>query len=364
MPHSLASNRLSLVLAVVLVVQIALAALVYWPRAAASGSGGPLLGDLTTDAITGLTIADDTDRSVSLERSGDGWTLAGTDGYPAKADAITALLDKLVAIKADRLVAATPASHNRLQVGDASFLRKLDLTTAAGVQTLYIGSSGGASATHVRAAGEDATYLTGAVTSWDLQPVATGWIDVAYFNVATADILTVTMRNAGGALTFVPTGDNEWTLTDLAEGEQASSANIATLMSRIAAINLNTALGKTEKPEYGLADPLATVTVTAKHADGGEKTTTLTLGAKDAERNVYYFKSSDSPYYVLLAAFTGDEFATKQRADYLAQPEATDAATEAAPADAAAPTPTPTTVATPAAAVPSPSASPVATPTP
>jgi hypothetical protein len=349
-------------LAAIFVVQLAAVAWVFWPRAAATAGGGPLLGDLTADAVTALTITDDADRSVSLERSGDGWTLAGSDGYPAKAEQVTTLLDKLIDIKADRLVANTPASHNRLQVADENFLRKLELTTADGVRTLYVGSSGGASATHVRAAGKDATYLTSAVASWDLQPVATDWIDIAYFNVATADILTVTLENAGGTLTFVPTGDNEWTMTDLAEGEQASSANISTLMSRIAAINLHTVLGKTEKPEYGLAEPLATVTVKAKTAEGGEKTTTLTMGAKDEARDAYYFKSSDSPYYVLLAAFTGDEFANKRRTDYLAQPEAAATPEAAAPAGATAATPVPEEEASPAAAEPTASASPLPTP--
>lgn len=338
-------SRFNLILTVVLVVQLALVGFVYRPRPTTGGDGSPLLGDLTTDAVTAMTITDNTDRSVTLERSEDGWTLAGTGGYPAKATSITDLLDKLVTIKSDRLVATTAASQGRLQVGDDDFLRKLDLTTADGVKTLYLGSSGGASATHVRAAGDNNTYLTGAVASWDLNPVASSWIDVAYFNVATSDILTATLENANGTLTFIHNDD--WTLADLGADEQASSANISTLMGRLSAINLHTVLGKTEQPEYGLATPQATVTLQAKTADGGEQTTTFVLGAKDTDTNTYYFKSSASPYYVLLAAYTGDEFATKQRSDYLAQPEA-----EAATDGAALPTPAPAAVPTAASPVP------------
>ena len=191
-------SRFNLALAAVLVVQLALAGFVYWPRPVTGGDGTPLLGDLTTDAVTSMTIVDNTDRTVTLEKNGDDWTLGGTDGYPAKADSITGLIDKLVAIKSERLVATTTASQARLQVADDNFLRKVDLTTAAGVQTLYLGSSGGAGATHVRTEGDNNTYLTSAVASWDLNPVPSSWIDVAYFNVATTDILTATLENANG----------------------------------------------------------------------------------------------------------------------------------------------------------------------
>ncbi len=316
-------SRFNLALAAVLVVQLALAGFVYWPRPVTGGDGTPLLGDLTTDAVTSMTIVDNTDRTVTLEKNGDDWTLGGTDGYPAKATSITDLIDKLVAIKSERLVATTAASQGRLQVADDNFLRKVDLTTAAGVQTLYLGSSGGAGATHVRTEGDNNTYLTSAVASWDLNPVPSSWIDVAYFNVATTDILTATLENANGKLTFIRGDNDDWTLADLGADEQASTNNISTLMGRFSAMNLHTVLGKTEKPDYGLSTPLATITVTAKSADGGEQTTTFVMGAKNEDSDTYYFKSSASPYYVLIAAYSGDDYASKQRSDYLVQPEPT-----------------------------------------
>jgi hypothetical protein len=335
-------SRANIILAVLLLAQLALVAYVFWPSRTTTSSGEPLLEDLTADAVTALTITDDSDRSVSFTRDDSGWTLANTDGYPANADKITETLTKLLSISTDRLVTRTPSSHSRLQVGDNDYLRKVVLTTANGEQTLYLGSSTGASATHVRAAGQDATYLTDAVATWELDTLTTPWIDVAYFKVPKEQIETVTLENANGIFTFVRKGEDngeEWTLADAAADEQVSTANISTLIDRVATLNLHTVLGKSESPDYGLSTPLATITVTTlitatetttdtvaspegnASVAGKEETTTLLVGAKDEETDTYYLKSSGSEYYVRLAAFTGDEFVNKQRTDFLAQPE-------------------------------------------
>jgi hypothetical protein len=325
-------GRFNVVLGVLLLVQIVLVAILYWPQPAAGGEAHPLLGDLTADAVTELTISDNTGTTVSLERDGDNWTLAGTDGYPAKAADITSLLDKLLAIKSDRLVATKTTSQDRLQVADDNYARKLDLTTDGGVYTLYFGSASGPAATHVRLAGDDNTYLTGAVDTWELDPAATKWIDVAYFNAATDDIEQVKLENSQGTLTFLRGEDGEWTLDDKAADEVIVTNNISTLISRISSIRLQTVLGQTERPDYGLADPQATIEVTAKDSDGNPVTTTFLVGAKDEADNAYYFKSSASPYYVLLGAYTGDEFANKQRSDYVTQPEEASTTPDAASA--------------------------------
>jgi hypothetical protein len=326
-----AISRTNVMLLVVLLLQLALSAYLFWPSSGLSTSGEVLLPGVTAASVTALTITDDSDRSVKFVKEGDVWTLADSDGYPANSEKITQTLDKLVAIATDRLVTQTSSSHGRLQVADNDYLRKVDITTSSGVQTLYLGSSAGASSTHVRAATEEATYLTNQVATWELDTLQTTWIDVSYYEVPKEQITEVTLENANGTLTFVPNGE-EWTLSDATPDEPVASANINTLIDRIVSLNLHTVLGKSDSPDYGLDAPLATLTVTSSETTTGTttaetKTTTLLVGAKDDETNTYYLKSSDSEFYVRLAAFTGDEFVNKQRSDFMVQPEAaTDAA--------------------------------------
>jgi hypothetical protein len=328
-------SRTNIILLVVLLAQLAVTAFIFWPRTSATVTGTPLLAGVNADEVTALTITDDNDRSVSLTKTDGIWTLADTEGYPANSDKISQTLTKLVAMTADRLVTRTPGSHGRLQVADDDYLRKVDITTPSGVQTLYLGSSAGASATHVRAAGQDATYLTNEIATWELDTLPTTWIDVAYFKVPKEKITEVTLQNANGTFTFVHDEANpeEWTLADATADEPIASANINTLIDRIATLNLHTVLGKSESPEYGLSESLATLTVTTSAAltetTGAEAgTTTLLVGTKDDETNTYILKSSGSEFYVRLAAFTGDEFVNKQRSDFMIQG---DAETENAP---------------------------------
>lgn len=325
-----ALSRTNIILGVILLLQLAVTAYFYWPTQSTVSTGEHLLADVTTDAVTALTITDNNDRSVSFVKEGDTWTLADTDGYPARAQKITETLDKLTAIATDRLVTQTEGSHDRLQVADDNYLREVDITTASGTQTLYFGSSTGASATHVRAADNAATYLTSEVATWELDTLAATWIEVAYFKVPKAQITEITLENANGTFTFVPADEvgeadaTEWTLADATPDEPIAPANINTFVDRIATINLHTVLGKSESPEYGLSAPLATVTVTTSEVTTGTtptttNTTTLVIGAKDDEMNTYYLKSSDSDFYVRLAAFTGDDLVNKQRSDFMIQ---------------------------------------------
>ncbi len=313
------------ILAGLLVFQIVIAALVLWPAAPISPQGALIFGDITPDQVTAITITDDADRTATLEVIAGLWTLAGTDGYPANAQKITTSLQKLLAINTDRLVTRTEGSHNRLQVSDDNYLRKIDVSTSAGTRTIYLGSSGGTSATHVRPADQDSVFLSSGINTWELDPSAVNWIDVTYFATPAESIESVTLENANGEVTLTRDADNgAWTMADLATDETVAVANIDTFVARIATLNLYSVLGKRDDPAYGFASPQATITVRYLDDTGAVQTATLVVGAKDDATDTYYLKSSASDYYVRMAAFTGDEFVNQQRAGFLVQPGAAD----------------------------------------
>lgn len=315
-----AVSRVNLLLLAILVLQVIVVAWVYWPRPG-SQAGTPLLPGLSADQVTRLRIADSENNSVELERIPEGWAVAGTDGYLANSEKITTTLASLIGVTTNRLVTRTAASHARLQVAPDNFVRQITLGTPSGDKVIYLGSSGGASATHVRLDGDDATYLTSGLDTWQLETAPSSWVNAAYFTVPTDEVVSLTLENAHGALAFVKDETGAWTLQDRAEGENVLAANISTLVTRATGVNLVAPLGSADKPEYGMADPLATLTLQTKNAQGETATYTLLLGAKDADNN-YVFKASNSPHYVRIAGYTGDEFANKQRADLLAQPAA------------------------------------------
>lgn len=341
-----AISRTNIILIVLLALQLAVCIYLFWPSNTATATGQPMLPGVTAESVTGLTITDDAKKSVTFIKQGDTWTVAGTDGYPAMGDKITQTLGKLLSMKTDRLVTQTSGSFDRLQVAENNFQRRIDITStaASGVQTIYMGSSAGSGATFVRNAKEDPTYLTGAIASWELDTSPTTWMDVAYFTVPKQQLKEVTLKNAQGTFNMVPkAGTSDWTLADAKPEEPIAPANISTLLDRITTVNLASVVGKTDSPAYGLSAPLATLIITSTEAVTATasptetaattpttpaklKTTTLTVGALDSANSAYYLKSSDSPYYVLLASFTGDEFVKKARADFMEKATATPAA--------------------------------------
>ena len=326
-------NRTNRILAGLLVLQLVVAAVILWPRPAPASSSGPLFEGLTADSVTALTVQDDQGNDVHLVKQGDGWVLPQADDYPVQAERVSQLLDKIVALNTSRLVTQTSDSHKRLQVADDDYLRRVDMETADGKSyTLYVGSSPQARATHVRAGGQDQVYLASDLGSFDVGSQPSFYVSSDYQVLTVADISQVTLQNAYGELTFTKGDEGNWTLPDLAEGETLDQTAVSSLVNRAAAVRLSQPLGKEVKPEYGLDDPLAVVTVnTTGSGDSPAQTVVLRVGAQDPEDSSYVVSSSLSPYVVRVAQFSAQDFVEKSRSDFLAQPTATPEAGDQAP---------------------------------
>lgn len=324
-------NRFNQILAVVLIVQLVIAALVFWPRIGGGGQSGELLlGGLGVDGVAAVTFIDDQEQELTLERSADGWVLAGTDGFPANAGTINTALTALTEIDTNRLVTRTDESHRRLQVAADDFLRQIRIERQDGqVDTLYVGSSPNVGATHVRLDGQPETYLAGNVNVWQLNATPATWIDTLYLSMVSSDIQTFELVNTQGRFYFERDADGTWTFPDVAAGEEFLPNNVSSLVTQISSVRMQTPLGTTAQPEYGLDSPQATVTVGLEREDGSQETISLAVGNPDEDGN-YVIKASNSPYYVRVTGFTVDQFLERGRDAFLAQPD--DAASDGNPA--------------------------------
>ena len=87
-----------------MVIQIILGVVVFWPKSAATGASEPLFPDLEAGDIVALTIADADGNSIVLRQVTGSWILPDADDYPAQADKITPLLDRIVGLEEMELV--------------------------------------------------------------------------------------------------------------------------------------------------------------------------------------------------------------------------------------------------------------------
>lgn len=310
-------SRLNQILIIILVIQVGVAAFAFWPKSTAQAGDNPILPNFTAANVVKLTISDGDDNTVVLAKNGDSWVLPEAGDFPVEAEKVSALLDKIAAIKTNRLVTQTETSHRRLQVAADDFARLVELESGDGsTHKLYIGSTAGAGATHVRLDGQSNVYLSADLTSFEANAQPSGWIDTLYFEVPRENVVGLTLENENGTFEFEKEGES-WTMAGLADDEAFNETGLTGMLTGITSVRLAAPLGKEEKAEYGLDNPLAVVALKTS-GEEGDKTYTLTVGAKNDTG--YIFHSSESPYYVQISEFVGNSLVEKTRDDFLQAP--------------------------------------------
>jgi hypothetical protein len=301
-------NRTNRVLIVILVVQLAVSALVLWPRSAASGPGEALFPNLETGDVVALSIAGPGGEELELARQSGSWVLPQAGDYPVQGGDVDALLTRIAALQADRLVTQTEGSHKRMKVAGDDFERRITFRLADGVEhRLFLGTSPSFGAVHVRADEQDEVYLTSQLTAQDAGVEATAWVDPVYLSIPREEITAITLENENGTFVFLKE-DETWALAGLAEGETLDQTQVTTLVNRASSVSMIRPLGREALADYGLDEPAAIVTVETAGGEGGDRTYTLRVGAYDADEAGYAVISSESPYYVLAREFSVNTF--------------------------------------------------------
>jgi hypothetical protein len=313
-------NRTNRILAAILAVQIVLVAVAFWPRPASVAGGESLLASLEAEQITRLTISDETGNQVQLAKEMGSWVLPEADNYPCTENKVPEFLEKIVALKTNRLVTQTPASHKRLKVADDDFERRIELELADGtIHSLYSGTSPSYGVSHVRVAGQNEVYLA-SLSASEAGVNASNWVDTLYFSVAQDQVVALTVENANGRFEFKKDEAGTWTMKDLAADETLNENNVKSLVSRVSSVQMIRPLGRTEQDDYGLKEPNAIVTFETRDGEGNAKAYTIRVGAKSDEDNSYVVISSESPYYVRVSEYTVKDFVEKARDGFLELP--------------------------------------------
>lgn len=310
------------ILAIVLVLQVILAGIIFWSQRPVSVESGPLLSDFEAENVVALKIENGEGDNVELAKLNGAWVLSSGGDYPADQEAVSTLLDKLAAIQTDRLVTRTKDSHKRLQVAADDFSHRVQLELDSGAtDELFFGTSPNPRSIHVRLADQNEVFLTGELLSHEVDAVVSNWIDPTYVNLDREQVSAMMLENANGAFELQKT-DDEWTLLGLEEGEEFDPAGANSLLGQLASMRMTAPLGTEEQPEYGLVNPSASLAVTVEDGAGAERVYTLAVGALDPQSDTYVVKWSDSDYYVTIARFTGNRLIDVTRDDFITAPPA------------------------------------------
>jgi len=147
-------------LAILLLVQAALAAIAFVSRPDVSGAPErSAFAPLNSDAVDAVTIRNGEGDEVTLERGDDGWTVGP---YPAQTSAVENLLSQLTGIRAGFPAATSKDAAERFGVAKNAFKREIALSTEGDAKTrLYFGEGAGADRSYARRAGSREIYAVG-----------------------------------------------------------------------------------------------------------------------------------------------------------------------------------------------------------
>jgi hypothetical protein len=384
MKLNLGMTRGNQILVVILVLQLILTVVAFASNAPVSApASGALLPGFKMENVTGITLKDADKNELVLAKNASGnWVLPNADNFPVSDTQVNAFLSKVQALKANRLIAQSSTSFNRLHVSADSYERLVEFKeTGDKVERLYIGTASSGSATHMRANDQDQVFLITGLAATDATTRAATWISAPYFSVNQDNIAILRVKNAQGVFEFSKVSGT-WTLNGLAQGEVLKTDSVTGLLGQITSISTTLPLGLKAQDQYKMNPPAVSVTLLIREtvqasatptvamqplvasptalvqptAQTIETTFTLDFGAKLADGN-YVLKSSQSAYYIEVATSVAEAFLNLKRADLLVPPTATPTVT---PTLMPSPTAEVTAAATAPAALP---AAPTATPT-
>jgi hypothetical protein len=305
------------VLGILTGVQLVLAAITWWP----SGASEPVpLLEVERDAITEIEIAampaegEDPD-PVVLARAGDEWVVRSAADYPARTDKIEELLGRLVGIRAKHTVATSSVAHNTLKVGDDEYGRTIAVTADGERTELVVGASTSKSI-NVRRAGEDEVFRSTGVAEWAFADAASSYYEPLYVSAMPTELTAVRVTNENGVISFEKIGD-EFTLTDLADGEEADTAQIGSFVRSLTSLRMVRPVGKELDPKFGLDGDAPggarvdwTVAADDQSIAGG-----YAVGAEiESDR---YVKAADAQFVVRVPSSTTTRLRTATRDEFL-----------------------------------------------
>ena len=305
------------VLAGVVALQIVILVIIFWP--ASSGiSVEKLLPGFEDAQVTGVTITDSTGESLLLRGGPSGCVLPEADDYPCREVGLTPLVDGLVSFNTASLVTQTAGSHRRLKVADDEYERLVEVQLADGPPLrIYLGTTPRNDAVHVRIENRNEVYLASAFSTADASVRATAWVEPIYFSVPREQVTALTQENAQGRLRLEKDDSGEWTLPEENFDRQLEQIKVQSLVRWASSIRMVRPLGKERLESYGFENPAAVLTTEIIRDDGSSGQYVLSIGAKDAHDVGYVMKSSESPYYVLLAETTVKSFVERTASDLL-----------------------------------------------
>jgi hypothetical protein len=283
-------------LGLLLLAQLALAAALMAWQSRMPGSAEPrALFAFDNQAVDRLVIEGPDKARVELRRTGGGkeaaWVVAEAGDFPADAERVRQLLEKLRSLKAGNPVATSAEAIERFKVADAGFERRVSAEGGGkALATLLLGTSQGARQTHVRRAGESGVLALDWPT-YELGIKSDDWLDKNALRFPKAEIEAIEvdgLRLVAAAPAPAPASAASaaapppaWAASGLAAGHRLSEAAADRLAQAVSDLAFQSLRGRDAGARQGLGAPELRLQVRRRGIAAVEYTLHKLAGSED-----------------------------------------------------------------------------------
>lgn len=241
-------NRINSVLLLVLVIQVFLAAVVYWPQRQepVADPAEPLLA-VDPAVVTGIQLADDEGNEALLQRIDGHWQLPARHDLPADTALVERLLRMLTEDWRGYPVATSIAARQRFEVASYRFQRRVTLLGADDAQlgSVFLGTAPAFRRIHARRDTDEAIYSMD-FSSFEAPAHDSGWLDRRLLQVRQPH----SIQGAGFALAQTDSGD--WRA---ANGAAPEPRELEALLVSLANLQVDGIAGEDQQRSLAAATP-------------------------------------------------------------------------------------------------------------
>jgi Domain of unknown function (DUF4340) len=309
-----------------LVLQLALLLIFQNPFAHGGVGAQALLPKLASITPERIEIAGADSASVTLERRSGAWVLSKPDGYPVAPGKVEKLIQDLEKLTTERPVASDPSSHAALKVAADQYERRVRLWTGASgapAAELFMGTSPGVGATHVRAGGSDRVFEINGLSAYDVPADAASWIERQMVTLQAEDVARVELQNQKGRFVLEHDG-GAWRVVAPASSAGASldADKVLGLVRALCSLSIEKPVGPLDERAQGLANPEAAVRLVRQAAASDSAAATaapeevsVQIGATLPGKDSRYGTRTGLPFAVSIAKYSYDRALTAELKD-------------------------------------------------
>jgi len=287
---------------ILLVLQVLITGYVYRGSQKEMPTETTLFEGLQASGVRQVVISGEEQKRLLVQRTAEGWQVELADGvyYPADAEKVESLIEKLVDLKSARLVTRTSSGHSRLQVDENKFSRKLELIGEE-TRTLFLGTSPSYKSIHLRTGGSDNVYLSSDFAAWEVPPDSASWWDGRYVNLDAKRFMEISLTNPEGDLHLQRENpEGEWRVAASVSDATVDKAGIQTFLDNISQLIITDIIVNEEDKPQG--EPLAVLTIL-----GEAQQLDLQVWDRPDEAGDYTVKSSQSDFFARAGSYAVDD---------------------------------------------------------